>query len=136
MIDSLEAEFAPRNHEVFQLTPPEFHTRASGFYNSLSRPPVTFDTFWSVYHQLLECFRKADDDALMPVIDAYFSTIRRVDEDEIQLLPGQEELRVGGKVIGGENDGDIYVADITDSSEASDEENRSGDEDLYASFSD
>jgi hypothetical protein len=72
----------------------------------------------------------------MPVIDAYFSTIRRVDEDEIQLLPGQEELRVGGKVIGGENDGDIYVADITDSSEASDEENRSGDEDLYASFSD
>jgi hypothetical protein len=31
-------------------------------------------------------------------------------------------LRVGGKVIGGENDGDIYVADITDSSEVSDEE--------------
>jgi len=135
MIDGLEAEFAPRNHEVFQLTPPEFHTRASDFYNSLSRPPITFDTFWPIYHQLLECFTKADSEALLPVIDAYFGTIKRVDEEEIQLLPGQEELRVGGKVIGGEGDVDIYAADITDSEDA-DEENKSEDEDLYASFSD
>jgi hypothetical protein len=132
LIDRFEAEFAPPDHEVFQLTPPEFHMRASGFYDTLGQPPITRDTFWLVYNQVLDCFKIVDDE-LLPVVEGLFDTVRRVEEDGVELLPGQKELRMGGKVVGGDGDSEIYLADITDSSEGDEAD---ADEVAYASFSD
>jgi hypothetical protein len=80
----------------------------------------------------LGLFKRADNEALMPVIEAHFGTIMRVDEDKIELLPGQQELHIGGKVVG-EEDSEIFLAEITESLEGAD---MSGDEALYVSFSD
>jgi hypothetical protein len=137
LIDRFEAEFAPPDHEVFQLTPPEFHLRTSSFYDALGRPPITRDSFWAVYHQVLDCFKTTIDEALLPVVEGLFDTVKRVEEDEVELLPGQEELRMGGKVVGGggDNGSEVYFADITDSSDG-DEQIAEADEIAYASFSD
>jgi hypothetical protein len=134
LIERFETEFAPPDHEVFQLTPLEFHQRASSFYDALGRPSVTRDTLWAVYHQVLDCFKTAVDETLLPVVEGLFDTVRRVEEDELELLPGQEELRMGGKVVGGDGGSEIYLADITDSSD--DEQMAEADEVAYASFSD
>lgn len=133
LIDRFEAEFAPPDHEVFQLTPPEFHLHASSFYDTLGQPPITCDTFWAVYRQVLDCFKMADD-ALLPVVEGLFETVRRVEEDRVELLQGQKELRMGDKVVGDDGNSDIYFADITDSSD--DEQMADADEVAYASFSD
>jgi len=83
--------------------------RASDFYDTLGRPPITRDTFWAVYNQLFECFKIVDDE-LLPIVEGLFDTVRRVEEDGVELLPGQKELRMGGKVVGSDGDSEIYFA--------------------------
>ncbi|KAJ7300659.1 hypothetical protein DFH08DRAFT_919235 [Mycena albidolilacea] len=51
LLDQMEAQFAPPDHEVFQLTPPEFDHWANVYYDEMSRPLVTHDSFWDLEHR-------------------------------------------------------------------------------------
>jgi hypothetical protein len=59
LFDEMEAKYAPPEHDVFHLTPPPFDSRANKYYEKMGRPPVTSNSFWDVYQQLLAVFQEA-----------------------------------------------------------------------------
>lgn len=96
LLDELEAQFAPANHEVFQLTPPEFDRWASTYYTQMGKPLVTHDTFWDVYRGLLAHFMQVPDveqDLHIP-LSLHGETERRINEEELPLMIGQQPLRM------------------------------------------
>ncbi|KAJ7142173.1 hypothetical protein C8R46DRAFT_920349 [Mycena filopes] len=99
LFDQLDAQWAPADDPVFELTPPSFHAEATAIFQQLGNPTVDRDTFWFVYVNMLDAFDGAvfdDRDSLdrdMEAADDYF-------EDDIELMPGQADLRPGAPVIG------------------------------------
>lgn len=109
LLDRLEMQYVPADHPVFELTPPIFHEHASAFYEAMGSPPITFDTFWQSYWQLLQCFYDAGqvtnpDEPLANILVGHFGAVDLVDKEKVALLPGMKELRLGGKVVGDQHD--------------------------------
>ncbi|EDR02202.1 uncharacterized protein LACBIDRAFT_332541 [Laccaria bicolor S238N-H82] len=141
LIDRLEAEFAPPDHPVFQLTPPLFNQRASPFYSSIGSPMITFRTFWDMYRQLLHCFRQDletdHDEAMASLISSQRAHTQEVEEDSIPLMEGLRELRQGDQVVGAYNhdgDGSDYASFTNDSDEESEANLQGVTLALFASF--
>jgi hypothetical protein len=91
-IDTVRNLYAPRDHEVFQLVPPDFAGIISQMYVEIGQPPVTRQSCWDIYLQLLTSFHTLDDMYSIPTdIDAkwgYALTMARDDyAKEIELLP-------------------------------------------------
>ncbi|KAJ7843631.1 hypothetical protein B0H14DRAFT_3139543 [Mycena olivaceomarginata] len=104
-IDTVRRIYAPRDHEVFQLVPPDFGVIISQMYNEIGQPPVTRKSCWDIYRQLLHRFHTLDDIYHIPEdFDAkwgYALTMARDDyAKEIELLPNLRPLRNGDSVIG------------------------------------
>ncbi|KAJ7899171.1 hypothetical protein B0H14DRAFT_2241077, partial [Mycena olivaceomarginata] len=104
-IDTVRRIYAPRDHEVFQLVPPDFGMIISQMYNEIGQPPVTRQSCWDIYRQLLHRFHTLDDIYHIPEdFDAkwgYALTMARDDyAKEIELLPNLRPLRNGDSVIG------------------------------------
>lgn len=104
-MDSLEQEYAPPDHPVFQLTPPLFHTRASAIYAQIGSPTVTRETFWDIYLKVLACFKDAlteqteSSSGLDNIVATHLGDIENIeDELPIPLLEGMKELRHGAPV--------------------------------------
>lgn len=109
LLDRLEQQYVPRDHSVFELTPPIFHERASAFYEAIGSPVITRDTFWRSYRQLLQCFVDVGqvinpDEPLENVLIGNFGRIDRFYKEEVALLEGMKELRQGGNVVGDQHD--------------------------------
>ncbi|KAJ7630220.1 hypothetical protein FB45DRAFT_1150186 [Roridomyces roridus] len=91
MFDEMEAQFAPPDHEVFLLVPPEFQYWAGVYYDAMGCPEVTHRTFWDIYRELLDYFNQVSDvevDLQIP-LSSHNETLRRVDEEDVPVLPGQ-----------------------------------------------
>ncbi|KAJ7763607.1 hypothetical protein DFH07DRAFT_867353 [Mycena maculata] len=89
ILDEMEARFAPPDHEVFQLVPPEFDHWANIYYDAMERPVVQHETFWDIYCQLLAYFTQVPDvevDLQIP-LSSHKETARRIDKEEVPLLP-------------------------------------------------
>ncbi|KAJ7721440.1 hypothetical protein DFH07DRAFT_681133, partial [Mycena maculata] len=56
-IDMVRALYAPPDHEVFQLVPPDFHAIIAQMYAEIGQPAVTRESCWNIYLQLLGKFR-------------------------------------------------------------------------------
>ena len=116
MFDGMQQEWAPLDDPVFQLTPTSFHNQADGHYTSLGRPAISRGMFWDVYKSLLACFRQGHVDI---TIEEQFNLANLGADQDMELLPGLQEMRIGGEVVG---DGvalqeSYYEADFTSSSE-------------------
>ncbi|KAJ7348305.1 hypothetical protein DFH08DRAFT_914298 [Mycena albidolilacea] len=118
-IDTVRNLYAPKDHEVFQLVPPDFAAIVSQMYVEIGQPPVTRQSCWDIYLQLLNCFHTLDNIYNIPTdVDAkwgYALTLACDDyAKEIELLPNLRPLRNGDSVIspggfcymGGVNNGD------------------------------
>ena len=108
----MEDKYAPPDHPVFQLTPPAFHTKAQYFLTTcLSSPKVTFDSFWAVYKSLLHLFHedRDEDQGLTQAIDSCLESDKWIHEETLALLEGQQELCMGGQVVG---EGNNYIAEV------------------------
>lgn len=124
----MQQEWAPLDDPVFQLTPTSFHNQANDHYTSLGRPAVSRGTFWDVYNLLLARFRQAHVDA---TIEEQFHLANLGADQDMELLPGLQEMRIGGEVVGDgvalpedcleadftEDEEAIYAADFTDDEE-------------------
>ncbi|KAJ4475485.1 hypothetical protein J3R30DRAFT_3671283 [Lentinula aciculospora] len=102
---NMEAKYSPPDHPVFQMTPPEFNHRAIGFLeHELGSPKVTMDSFWKIYSDLLDLFQSATiNNVLLSTEVAQNGQIEgSIEKEEVELMPGQQELRYNGKVIGEE----------------------------------
>jgi len=91
----------------------------------MGSPAITYDTFWDSYRWLLHSFVDAGhvtnpDEPLANVLVGHFGAIEMVDTEEVELLPGMKELRLGGKVVGEHvgNESDPEYAEFTTDSES------------------
>ena len=116
----MEAEYAPPDHEVFQLTPLPFDSHANKYYEEMGRPPVSSSSFWDVYQQLLARFRGAEpSDDLTEVLSDLENQTEQISKEKVDVLPGLKPLRLGATVVGdgiNDNDSEIEVA-MTESEE-------------------
>ncbi|CAK5283374.1 unnamed protein product [Mycena citricolor] len=60
-VHKVRAMYAPPDHKIFHLVPPEFHDMISGIYKSIGEPSVNRESCWDVYLQLLSEFRTLDE---------------------------------------------------------------------------
>ncbi|KAJ7765932.1 hypothetical protein DFH07DRAFT_1014518 [Mycena maculata] len=103
-IDMVRALYAPPDHEVFQLVPPDFHAIITQMYAEIGQPAVTRESCWNIYLQLLGKFRILDNLYNIPQdMDAewgYALTMAREEHaKDIELIPNLQPLR-NNDVIG------------------------------------
>jgi len=122
MFDRMQQEWAPLNDPVFQLTPMSFHNQADGHYTFLGRPAISRGTFWDIYKSLLACFRQGSVDV---TLEKEFNLTNLGADQDIDLLPGLRELRIGNEVVG---DGVVLQEDYEEADFSEDEDK----EDVYA----
>ena len=97
----MEAKYAPPDHDVFQLTPPPFDFRANKYYEEMGRPPVSSNSFWNVYQQLLALFQGAEkSDNLTEVLSELENHTEQIAKEKVDVLPGLKPLRLGATVVG------------------------------------
>ncbi|KAJ7277156.1 hypothetical protein C8J57DRAFT_1060751, partial [Mycena rebaudengoi] len=97
--------YAPPEHAVFQLVPPDFAQLATEFYLQLGQPVISRTNVWDIYMALLTQFQHLDNVHRVPVkLDkhwGYALTMARDDYvEDIALIPNLAPLQNGGDVIG------------------------------------
>ncbi len=90
----MEAAWAPPDHAVFQLVPPEFGNIMAKLYQNLGSPVVQRDTFWPVYNAMHDAMTQA---VAAEQFQEDIRTRERVEEEEVEPLPGLREMRLGGQ---------------------------------------
>lgn len=99
----MERKYAPPDHPVFQITPPEFNRRAIQFLeHNLNSPVVTMHTFWDIYTSLLNLFKSETKNnvTLGYELADLLAEEQQVNSETVDLMEGQAELRYNGMVIG------------------------------------
>ncbi|OBZ73681.1 hypothetical protein A0H81_06483 [Grifola frondosa] len=109
IFDDAEAKWAPRDHPVFHLVPPEFGTLADKLYSMLGNPAVNSDSFWTVYVSLLAAFRQLPQ---VPDFSASIQTQGGYEEEEVPELPNLRALRHGEEGAGPQNI--VYAGGLED----------------------
>src|ERR1700742_4758407 len=73
LIDKLEQEYAPPDHDVFQLPPPVFNDAAQTVYAQMNYPEVNHKSFWIVYWDMLQGLEElaAEQQNLQLTVDAH-----------------------------------------------------------------
>lgn len=114
-VDQVRALYAPPDHPVFQLVPPDFAALAAQFYETMGFPVITRATVWDIYDGLLDRFQSWDpEDFDVPNSVAYWDQFDIPDIDLIEnLVPlanasaseGSEEGPSIPGYIGGVNNG-------------------------------
>ncbi|KAI9058419.1 hypothetical protein FKP32DRAFT_1582018 [Trametes sanguinea] len=92
LLSEMEARWAPPDHAVFQLVPPDFHALASTLYERIGKPLVTSGTAWTVYSAMMEALRNLDE---LPDLTQALATRDAAEEEELTLLDGLRDLRHG-----------------------------------------
>ena len=111
----MEALHAPPDHAIFVLVPPAFHERATELYLSIGEPEVTIQTFWDIYHSLLEMLREPMNDQLTNVLNTFQASVDNA-TDDVALLPNMEPFRLGQPLnTGGKS---TYIGGLEEGSQA------------------
>lgn len=103
----MEKKYAPPDHPVFQLTPPEFNRRAIHFLeHNLDCPVVNMHTFWDIYTSLLNLFKSEtkNNEMLGNELAELLVEEQQINSETVDLMEGQAELRYNGMVIGPDED--------------------------------
>ncbi|KAI0640541.1 hypothetical protein C8Q79DRAFT_921410 [Trametes meyenii] len=108
LFDEMEARWAPPDHAVFQLVPPEFNTIAEHLYAMIGSPATSSQTVWTVYLQLLQAFRQLPNE---PDLTEAIATRVAAEEETLELLTGLRDLR-HGEVVSDEHMGPVYVGGL------------------------
>ncbi|KAH7919661.1 hypothetical protein BV22DRAFT_1022606, partial [Leucogyrophana mollusca] len=101
LLDEMEDKWAPAEHPIFQLVPPEFETQAQLLYGAMGAPAVSSDSFWDIYTTLLNAF---ESHSSAFALDEFMKTYEREGDEEtlpdVALLDGLKNLRFGEDSIG------------------------------------
>ncbi|CAK5278055.1 unnamed protein product [Mycena citricolor] len=110
-IEKVRQMYAPPDHDVFLLVPPDFEIAILDIYAKLNSPIVDRDSCWDVYLQLLNCLKELDQlNDIDQSADARWGHVLTQPVDEnIPLLPNLQELRGGEGVVG---EGAYYMGGV------------------------
>ncbi|THH04666.1 hypothetical protein EW146_g10119 [Bondarzewia mesenterica] len=105
-LSSVRNQFAPPDHFVFDLVPPEFFQLASQFEAEMGNPEVTEDNIWVIYSELVFYFHAVEGQDDLNVALSARSTEPAppgglgVDDDEFMPVLDLPPYRNGNQVIG------------------------------------
>ncbi|KAF8509769.1 hypothetical protein BU17DRAFT_77806 [Hysterangium stoloniferum] len=94
LFDKMEAQYAPPDHPVFELVPQVFHEHFSNLYSAISQLEVSIETFWDIFHNLLEHLCKGCNEWLTEIITHHNTTYGQ-ELDNMPLLPNMEAFQLG-----------------------------------------
>ena len=114
MFDQFQNEWAPPDDAIIQLMPPAFDAQANVYYNSLECPAISKGTLWDIYTALLDHFHSGPDN---PLLEIEFNLANCGADDEMELIPGLQELCNLDEIVGDMAIPKFYEADFTDSEE-------------------
>lgn len=102
LFDEVQNDYAPPDHPVFLLVPPELDARAEFLYRKLGCPPVDSGTFWDVYQKLLGSFHLEDEESILtPILTTHRKNSKAMElEEEMELIGNLAELRNGANIVG------------------------------------
>lgn len=106
-MDEFEAQWAPPNDPVFLLTPTPFDDQAQILYANLGSPPVSSNTFWEVYTNVLGAFRLVNSNV---ELDNVLSQPIDLAIDDVPLLEGLQDLPNGQDDVG--DHGYVYMGGL------------------------
>ena len=93
MFDHMQAKWAPPDHAVFQLVPPQFAAVMERLYGVLGSPVVDDKTFWNVFQAMHAAMVQ---EVVVDFLQDDLQTRERVEEEEMEELGGLQEMRLGG----------------------------------------
>lgn len=98
----MEAKYAPPDDPVFELVPLLFHERADILYSEIGRPPVSSETFWSVYRELLQQFHNSsgEDEGFNITLTTCYAACQELVHEGMEILPHMKEFRNGSNIVG------------------------------------
>jgi hypothetical protein len=86
--------YAPADDPVFKLVPPVFDAIVKTLYSELGEPPVSSDTLWTVYPQLLLKFhQRAHDAELESTLTQHRETMATIAKHQESLMPNLDEIQ-------------------------------------------
>ena len=94
----MEDRWAPQDHSVFELVPPEFAYHADNLFKICGCPPVSHGTFLMAFRQLKNAFMPEVDHHLL---EDYLSSHERDHDREhggVAIIPGQKNYCPGDEM--------------------------------------
>lgn len=95
---------------------------------------ITFQTFWDIYRQLLQCFLQdleTHDEEMTSLISSQHAEVQEVEQEIIPLIEGLKELRQGDQVVGSSTTEDGDGSDYGSFTDDSNDESNESDLDMY-----
>ncbi|KZO92830.1 hypothetical protein CALVIDRAFT_486839 [Calocera viscosa TUFC12733] len=106
----VEELYAPPDHPVFNLVPRDFGCEIERYYHALGEPEVTIDSFWNIYHHLLNDLQESP--FREEILETLASEVERemtIAGEHMDLLEGmaeQEDSDTSGCDTSGWSSGD------------------------------
>ncbi|KAF8417179.1 hypothetical protein L210DRAFT_871640 [Boletus edulis BED1] len=83
LLATVREEYAPAQHPVFRLVPDEFFAQATEFMTALGNPVMDGTNAWSIYMDLLFCFRLLEDP---DQIHGFSSVIEQARDEHLPVM--------------------------------------------------
>ncbi|KAE9393107.1 hypothetical protein BT96DRAFT_999737 [Gymnopus androsaceus JB14] len=107
LINELQQEYAPPDHEVFQLTPPIFDDAAQTVYAQMNCPKVNHQSFWVVYRDMLRGLEALATERayLQHSVDVHAASLEQMNSENnpinsMELLPNQRRRALNDPTVG------------------------------------
>ena len=121
----MENKWAPPDHEVFQLVPPEFNYHAQNLYAIIGSPVINHNTFISVFRRLRDAFLPFQAEHPLARYAASLDQEYDRDQHSVAIIPGLRDMRpgdeLGNKQLGGfwqwENDDELPMIEVEETME-------------------
>ena len=97
-IDHIRQLYIDPKHIIFDLIPPTLNAFLDRCYHQLGCPPVGRSTVWIIYCNLLNLVRQCEG---IPAVLTAIETEEHETVDELQLLPGLQDLHETEGYMGG-----------------------------------
>lgn len=96
-----ETQWAPPDHPVFQLVPPDFETFVTLVYETHGRPVVQMETFWDIYTRILQTAEYVIEaepnvaEGLNRILDAHAEAMEFGENQGIPIITHVQEAEFG-----------------------------------------
>lgn len=124
LLADIRETYAPSNHYVFDLVPPEFGAYAEEFMERMGRPEVNMDSFWVVYSELLGYFQALEEEESIQVALTERAQepcppqgFTQADPQFVPILPNLKPARIAQGSALTESEGTASAQDVAPNNE-------------------
>lgn len=98
LLQEMENEWAPPDHEVFQLVPPEFDYHAQNLYATIGSPVVDHKSIILVFRRLRDAFLPFEVEHPLARYAASLDQEYDREQHGVAIIPGLRDMRPGDEL--------------------------------------